>query len=103
MSNTLIRVVLALVWLVGGGVLLTRHWLLPPALFAGKPAYLLDGVGLLSVVLGGFRLFQVVMQVRRKRTPPPGPLNQPRPDMPAEYLPEFDFDKKEPPGDERSA
>lgn len=101
MNQTVLRVVVALVWVVGGAVLLTREWLFPAEWYARKDPTVLNLVGWAAVVLGAFRMFQLV--VRRRRLPPPSnPLRQP-PAPPREYIPELDFDRREPPEGERPA
>jgi hypothetical protein len=96
MNQTVLRVVVALVWVVGGAVLLAREWLFPAEWYARKDPTILNMVGGGAVVLGAFRIFQLVIRHRRRVVPSPNPLRQPPPVAPREYIPELDFNRKEP-------
>lgn len=96
MFQTAIRLLLALMWLALGVALLGRSVLLPDHWLAGRDPLLLTVVGVIALLACGYNLLRVVRR-RRPALPLPNPLRTPPEATRREYIPELDFNRKEPP------
>lgn len=104
MIQIVYRVVLAAVWLVIGLGMLFYPSLLPPKMVAGRDAVFLTMLGWLALLLVAYNVMRLVAYLRRRAARArlaANPLAQPRPEpqppREREYIPELDFNRREPP------